>query len=299
MCLRRGSLGTADEAVQRDEPIAPRAKRGDEAGASDASYARSPSSSRPWSPSWSTTIAPSPTCGSRRCSSSAGGARGEVSSSIALHRTTRIPCRRAAREHRGVPRAERRPQKLRMTSGRRGDRRIGLADLRVERARREDVQVRVRLRVVFDLVAVGDHPPQQRRLALRGAPDDEERRGNALALEDVEQPVRDAAGRPVVERQRDAMPRPLHDHRLERAAARRLDDLVQREEPGGEQRAPRRRAAAPSRLQQFLARRRDGLLELRRTERGEVVDDLLVARIGGGARPQASADPGPACSPAA
>ena len=83
--------------------------------------------------------------------------------------------------------------------------------------------MRVRLGMVLDLVAVGGHAAQQRRLAARRAADDEERCRDVLALELVEHTVGHAAGRAVVERQRDDVAGAVRDHRLERAAPRRFD----------------------------------------------------------------------------
>jgi hypothetical protein len=70
----------------------------------------------------------------------------------------------------------------------------------------------------------------------RRAADHEERRRHVLALEHVEHAIGDAARGTVVERQRDHVPGAVRDDGLERAAARRLDQLVQPEKTGGEQR---------------------------------------------------------------
>jgi hypothetical protein len=90
----------------------------------------------------------------------------------------------------------------------------------------------MRLRVVADLIAVARHAPQDLGVTQHGAPDDEKRRLHVLVLEHVEQLRRRLAIGPIVERQRDDMPRTVDERAAEDLRCGRFDRFVQGKESG-------------------------------------------------------------------
>ena len=99
--------------------------------------------------------------------------------------------------------AVRRTHQRRHDAGRARDRGIGRGELVLDRARSLQRQVRVRVRVVADLVAVARDPRRELGVRVDLLAEQEERRGHAELGERVEQRGRALRIGPVIERQRD------------------------------------------------------------------------------------------------